>query len=413
MKRIIFMILILITIPFGYDKAVFSQKDRIARRIKGSCDIRETECGKIWTEMETGEEFQFLRDVSDPIRSQVQYVLKTNQSEYDYGRDIDACFSLRNDSEISVAYSIFRYRYGEPYKRDVSHGVNQWIIVDENDQPIPLTLWGKWDTEDVYADDPELKAQGEPKYFITFNGQTRFFILIPSGCTYRFEGDIPLNRHLDLSCPGTYRAKAVRIAEYPHPDPQRKLKKPLESNTVEFRIRYGSEFTERPLENMHITPQRLEDLPPSGDYSQLRLIVQSDRSRYQRMQPLFVHCFLKNESESEVHLCVDPSMFWRDQRWVVTNESGEEVPLTRMGQLRFGKEPPSASEIDWCFSEPCFVVLPPGETVEIIPGAIQLNRYFDLTLPGKYKFKSLRNTVIPGQKFDSPLESNEVEFEIK
>ena len=98
-------------------------------------------------------------------------------------------------------------------------------------------------------------------------------------------------------------------------------------------------------------------------------------------------------------------------RGVAVND--EEVPLTRMGQLRFGKESPSASEIDWCFSEPCFVVLPPGETIEIISGAIQLNRYFDLTLPGKYKFKSLRNTVIPGQKFDSPLESNEVEFEIK
>jgi len=88
------------------------------------------------------------------------------------------------------------------------------------------------------------------------------------------------------------------------------------------------------------------------------------------------------------------------------------VPKLRLGQLRFPDVPRDAAEVDWVFDKPSFVKLGPGDEVEMEPGEVQLNLYYDVSSPGKYLLKCQRSTVIPGQKFDLPLESNEVEFEI-
>jgi len=276
------------------------------------------------------------------------------------------------------------------------------------------------------------------------------------------DGVIPLNMCFDLSLSDQYLLKSIRYSMSPfqYYDP------PRETNTLEFRIKSGPPFRSSGLKEpgtwLGVTEksfERFDDLQPSGDYSKLKYVLRTNKTKYKEAEPVFLRLFLQNESEDTIHVCVGGDPCWTAQSWSlirrwdkdktiedlesqaqlhigIAKEANPDhaasltqffadrisrlrqidpevpVPKLRLGQLHFPDVPRDAAEVDWVFERPSFVKLGPGEEVEMEPGEVQLNLYYDLSSPGKYVLKCQRSTVIPSQKFDSPLESNEVEFEV-
>jgi len=260
-----------------------------------------------------------------------------------------------------------------------------------------------------------------------------------------------LNQFFDISRSGEYFFSCTQYAA----QTGRILNPPQKSNTISFRIKSGPSFRSSGLKEpgtwVGVTEklfERFNDLPPSGDYSKLKYVLRSNKTQYKEAEPVFLRLFLKNESDDAINICVGGDPCWTAQSWSLVYRIDEVLastlqyidqvgtdpaisgalwsffdrhnqiqregprPKLRLGQLRFPDVPRDAAEVDWVFERPSFVKLGPGEEVEMEPGEIQLNLYYDVSSPGTYVLKCQRSTVIPGQKFDSPLESNEVEFEI-
>ena len=265
-------------------------------------------------------------------------------------------------------------------------------------------------------------------------------------------GALAINQLFDLSEPGIYQFTVLRYASLlcdgkPHYDP------PLPLGPISFHIKNGPPFQSSGLKEpgtwggvMEKPFEYFDDLPPSGDYSKLKYVLRTNKTKYKEAEPVFLRLFLKNESEETIHVCIGGDPGWTVQSWSLVYRVDEALlsilsrfdgadpaktprttlsfidrydqitregprPKLRLGQLHF-PDVPRAAEVDWVFEKPGFVKLEPGEEAEMEPGEVQLNLYYDLSSPGKYVLKCQRSTVIPSQKFDSPLESNEVEFEV-
>ena len=354
--------------------------------------------------MQDGSYFYDIHSVDEQLREKVKYDLQLNDHEFVFGRWVYCDFNLNNESDINFCYTNVGHDFGQ-----LQPDVNKWYLVDENDHPVPQTRWGK-----TYFDNDLAPKQNAS--LVEYGNRAMSPIL--AGENYSLSKDIPLNRLFDLSAPGKYKAKALRSSFSPGDDVM--LDPPLESNTVEFRICDGPEFwktdmgNDPPIHALIMKPELFEDLSPAGDYyGGLRLLVRCDQQSYGENKSVFVHSFVKNESKTDIHLCIDPGLFWQAQRWILTDEKGKDVPMTSLGRQRYEEKTKPDEKKEWKFTDPCFVILPPGKEVEITPGAIRLNRYYDVTLPGKYKLKALRSCMIPGQKNDPPKVSNTIGFEMQ
>jgi hypothetical protein len=62
------------------------------------------------------------------------------------------------------------------------------------------------------------------------------------------------------------------------------------------------------------------------------------------------------------------------------------------------------------FANGIAMVLAPNEFYKVDP--IFLNRYYDLTIQGKYEVTFFRKTFTRGQAYDEPLSSNTLTFEV-
>ena len=242
----------------------------------------------------------------------------------------------------------------------------------------------------------------------------RFGRLQPGKEIKIYSPGLPLDRYFDLSVPGRYQI----ISRLSHNtvifDP------PLESEPLTFRVRLSAPLKSDCLVDsdyfndgaVSLPIKQFADLPPQGDYSKLKHILRLNKTEYKEAEPVFFRSYLKNESEGVVHVCLGGDMFASARRWCLADAEDNDVPKLSHGKNRLSDRGPDA-DVLWMVYYPCFVKLGPGEEMELDNSETQVNLYFDVSLPGKYKLKSLCSTVIPGQKYDTPLESNTVEFKVK
>jgi len=371
--------------------------------------------------------------------SKLKSVLRTNKLEYQEGEPVFVRLSWRNDSDENIHI----YNYG-PFQ-----GTLNWKIRDSASQKTPRTQTG----EANFPEEGWCPRHGslEPREILAAGREIS-----------AHSSAFMLNEYFDLSRLGAYYISSLHRDFMPGPGNEL-----LESNSVSFRIKSGPPFRSSGLLDSGwwhygaaVKPNEcFDDLPPSGDYSKLQYVLRINKAKYKEAEPVFLRLFLQNESEDTINVCVGSDPCWMTQNWslikrrdrdreIETLESQAQLhigiakeknpdhaasltqffadrinrlkqinpevpaPKLRLGQLRFPDVPRDAAEVDWVFEKPSFVKLGPGEEVEMEPGETQLNLYYDVSTPGKYVLKCQRSTVIPDQKFDSPLESNEIEFEI-
>lgn len=336
--------------------------------------------------------------------SKLELLLSLSKKEYNRYDQIDSLFCLKNNTKEDELLLKFLNMRG-------ANGVEQGLtltITDEENIPVPKTLFGA----DAFPFVPPTSVTG-----VTYSVAR----LQPQKIANIRYFRTSLHRYFDLSLPGTYKVSASLREGSVWFNPT------LTSDTIEFRILNAPFFTSQGLKspgvwnnpagdvlesNRVVTPEKSWDLAPSGEYVQLKYVLRSNKREYKEAEPVFVRLFIRNESEAAVNLCLDASAFWQDQRWFLTNEKDETMPKTRFGKRRIPETIKPAENVDWLLSEPSFVTLESGKELEIGPGEIQLDLYHDISMPGKYRLKTARSTLIPGQRFDPPLESNELTFEI-
>lgn len=365
---------------------------------------------------EFNQKFLAERDKFRPSHADfdnIRYVVCVNKTNYLMGEPIFIAFSMQNQNNRVIEVINFGMTQISLEREEQcrAHDVISERRLLHTD-PIKISL--------NYGDYTALF--GMPQYIALEKGKNVALSLRKTkeiNLTHKLNGE-----HLNTLRPGYYRMVCECNSFYPKIicDP------PKQSNTVTFRIRSGPGFASKDLKepgawnNPAEQPLRhgelvtfhdlSRDIPPAGDYSKVRYVLRANKEKYKEGEPVFIRLFVKNESEGPVNLCRDTSAFWQDHRWFLTHNQWREVPKTRLGKRRISEKTKAPGEIDWQLTEPCFVTLESGCETEIGPGEIQLDLYHDLSMPGRYRLKTSRSTLIPGQEFTSPLESNELQFDI-
>lgn len=155
---------------------------------------------------------------------------------------------------------------------------------------------------------------------------------------------------------------------------------------------------------------------PQGDYSHLKLIVNTDHDRYYLGQPVFFQIVLENVStDSSETISFNPNMsssLFAFNQVELTDSSGNNVPLTLFGK-KMKKRARLLRKGDIIDTPGASASVGQGEKFYIFDGKLRdLCMYYDLTLSGTYHLKISRTSVIEGQKYEEPLCSNTATFEI-
>ncbi|MDR2755342.1 MAG: hypothetical protein LBC20_06510 [Planctomycetaceae bacterium] len=153
-------------------------------------------------------------------------------------------------------------------------------------------------------------------------------------------------------------------------------------------------------------------LTAHGDYSKLKLIVRSNRKEYYRERPVYVNFWVRNDSDGVVHLfnqSMECIFLWK----LVHSQQGK-VSYTSLGEERilpYKKNPPLKISPGGGGKGYRFRKLKPGEEMEL-RGQVNLNRYFDISLPGEYQLICPLLNLIDRQRYDPSLQSNTLVFRI-
>lgn len=112
----------------------------------------------------------------------------------------------------------------------------------------------------------------------------------------------------------------------------------------------------------------------------VQLILQTEESKFSPYSPILMRISVKNTTDKMLNYVV--SHVHRDYEFMVTDEKGEPIPLTRYGQSQL---------------KPLFTAGSVGN-MDMDPGGewrdeIIINRYFDMTLEGVYLIKCIRKRV--------------------
>jgi len=149
-----------------------------------------------------------------------------------------------------------------------------------------------------------------------------------------------------------------------------------------------------------------------GDYTKLKLIIRSEQRDYNPGEHVDIKFFVRNESDSEVHIWgLAPTrccahlwkLFHSNYEEAARTPKWEEIIQKRKQQGRYG-----VSWVEW--KGACFMKLKPGQEQEV--DEVYLGGYFNLTKPDTYELTCFQSSFIEGQEYEPPLQSNTLTFRV-
>jgi hypothetical protein len=162
----------------------------------------------------------------------------------------------------------------------------------------------------------------------------------------------------------------------------------------------------------YIAKRHYGRLSAHGDYSKLKLIVRFNQNEYYCGEPVYITFFVRNDSDDLVHL--DPNISPRSFifLWKLENSQKKPVPYTPLGtEFILERKKHNKNGIDPRTSTANrFCKLPPGEELEL--DYLELNKYFDWSLPDEYRLTCFQINSIADQRYDPPLQSNTLTFRV-
>ena len=153
--------------------------------------------------------------------------------------------------------------------------------------------------------------------------------------------------------------------------------------------------------------------PPVGDYSQLQYTIRMNRpGKYKQSEPIFISRYVKNMTDSDVCVYTAPPLYLFSADIVSLKDTdGNNVPMA--DAVKFKEEWVKKGKVrGGIFNGFRYVFLQPRDEIELKPGPIVLNHYFDMTRPGVYHLTFHRIAFHEMQRYDEPLASNTLTIEV-
>ena len=150
-----------------------------------------------------------------------------------------------------------------------------------------------------------------------------------------------------------------------------------------------------------------------GDYAQLKLIVRSRKPEYNRGERVWLKFFVRNDSDSEVHVCCWPSNYYCAHYWKLFHSNYDEVLKTPKWEEEFQKRKSQGIYgPSWSVGggPPRHLKLQPGQEAGLDRRC--LNDLFDLSKPDTYELTCFTTSIIDGQEYQPPLQSNTLTFRV-
>ncbi|MCL2348531.1 MAG: hypothetical protein FWC50_09770 [Planctomycetaceae bacterium] len=148
-----------------------------------------------------------------------------------------------------------------------------------------------------------------------------------------------------------------------------------------------------------------------GDYTKLKLIIRSKEVNYYPGEPVNIKFFVRNDSDSEVHIWDGPSPYSCAGLWKLFHSNYDEAAKTPKLEKMI-KERQGRYGFSWSIGggPPRYLKLKPGQRREL--GRMCLNDFFDLSKPDTYELTCFNTTFIGRQEYQPPLQSNTLTFRI-
>ena len=152
-------------------------------------------------------------------------------------------------------------------------------------------------------------------------------------------------------------------------------------------------------------------LQAHGEYSKLKLIVRSRKTDYNPGERVWLKFFVRNDSDSEVHVRCAPSYCTR--LWKLFHSNYDEAVKTPKLEAiiqqykEYGTEGQLMGSVRSKYE--C-IKLPPGQEAELEWRC--LNDLFNLSKPDTYELTCFTTSICHFQEYEPPLQSNTLTFRI-
>ena len=163
-------------------------------------------------------------------------------------------------------------------------------------------------------------------------------------------------------------------------------------------------------------------LEAHGDYTQLKLIIRSQKMNYNPGEPVDIKIFFRNDSDSKIHI----GPFWRFDSVTydgkLFHSNYDEVARTPKSEEKYQKYKQRPFPFPYLAVSSSYfpglswtgvrhyTKLKPGQEYEL--DWVPLNEDFDLTKSDTYELTCFIRTIAPGQYFEPPLQSNTLTFRV-
>ena len=161
-------------------------------------------------------------------------------------------------------------------------------------------------------------------------------------------------------------------------------------------------------------------LSAHGDYTKIKRIIRSKKMDYYRGEPVRIKCYLRNDSDKEVHIiCCNSGrgnlskLFHSNYDEAVKTPMCEELHQRIIRDMALPPDPfGDGGGRGGGVTGPRYVYckLQPGQEWET--DWFCLNDYYDLTKPDTYELTYFQRGIIGGQHYDPPLQSNTLTFRV-
>ena len=154
-------------------------------------------------------------------------------------------------------------------------------------------------------------------------------------------------------------------------------------------------------------------LPAHGDYTKLKLIVRSEKMNYYPGEPVWIKFYVRNDSDSDVHIQRCGSSINRIDLWKLFHSNYDEPLKTSKGEKRsqLGKQQVGRETSIWGI-ESGFHYFKLRSGQEYQQDWYLLTDYYDLSKPDTYELTCFLTTFLQGQYYEPPLQSNTLTFRI-
>jgi len=156
--------------------------------------------------------------------------------------------------------------------------------------------------------------------------------------------------------------------------------------------------------------RRYARLQAHGDYTKLKLIVRTKKMDFNYGERIYVKFYVRNDSDGDIHVCRLPSTYYCVHYWKLFHSNYEEVSKTSKMKEEIKKRQ-GGYGFSWGGEGGYnYQKLQPGQAAELDWKC--LNDLFDLSKPDTYELTCFTTSVIRGQKYEVPLQSNTLTFRI-